>query len=94
MYRLASPITLWVSSVTNLPVQIETAQLAIDNYRAVIPRVVHLSDYRLVNGIVVPFKQEEMVNGVVISTLQFTNVQMNVGFSDADFAVAIAQGGK
>jgi len=84
---LASRITVWVSANTWLPVQIQHLRVPPGNPRLAKPFLRHLSDYRVVGGLLVPFRQEEFAKGTPIYTLQLNQVLVNVGLSDAEFAL-------
>jgi len=85
-------LVVWVSSATLLPVQIETTRVAVENPTVTRATARVLSDYRVVNGLAVPFRQEEYANGQRLYTLQLTSVRFNVGLSDIEFALPVAQG--
>jgi outer membrane lipoprotein-sorting protein len=84
---LSNPITLWISSTTLLPMQIDYVRLAADNQYVVVHFSKSYSDYRTVNGVAVAFLQVESVEGQSMYRTQFTNVQFNSGLLDADFAL-------
>ncbi len=52
---------------------------------------VYLADYRSVNGLLVPFRQTVFINGNLDSDITFTSVNLNVGLSDAEFALPQAR---
>ena len=85
--RRTSPIILWISTTSFLPLQMDYIRLATSNRRAELHFVRKLGDYRLVNGMLVPFLQEEWVEGQLMSTLKLTTVRFNVGLSDSDFPI-------
>ena len=85
--RAGSPVTVWVSCSTFLPVQVEYEKPTITNRLAFIPRTAKYSDYRQVGNLLVPFRHEEWYQGELIYILQFSNVTFNNGFSEADFNI-------
>jgi len=46
-----------------------------------------LADYRSINGLLVPFHQTVFVDGKLETDLTFASVTLNVGLSDAEFAL-------
>ena len=91
---LASPMTIWVSSTTGLPMQIDYALTGANNFKAVLHLSRTFSDYRMVNGLAVPFHQEEISQGQRNIALDLSSVQFNSGLVDSDFNVPTAQGGR
>ncbi|HVP44129.1 MAG TPA: hypothetical protein VMS96_11905 [Terriglobales bacterium] len=92
--KAGSPMTVWLSTTTYLPVQIEYLLQTFTNRLAFIPRLRKYSDYRPVQGILVPFHQEIWVDEQLVSTLDITSVQFNVGLAARDFQLTTAsQGG-
>ena len=87
----AGHLTVWVSTSTWLPVQIEYVRIANDNPTAARSSIRTFSDHRVVNGLAVPFHQEEFAGTQRLYTLQLNSVSFNVGLSDADFALPAAQ---
>lgn len=85
--QAGSPVTVWVSSSSFLPIQVEYKKATLTNRLAFIPRTVKYSDFRRVGNLLVPFKQEEWYEGELIYSLQLSNVRFDNGFSDADFAI-------
>jgi len=85
--RAGSPVTVWVSCSTFLPVQVEYKKPTITNRLAFIPRTAKYSDYRQVGNKLVPFRHEEWYQGELIYTLKFSNVSFNNGLLDTDFFV-------
>jgi len=85
--QAGSPVTVWVSSSTFLPLQVQYQKPTITNRLAFLPRTAKYSDYRKVGNMLVPFKREESYQGELIYTLRFSNVSFNNGFSDTDFTV-------
>lgn len=83
--ELASPLKVWISQSTFLPVQIEYVRLAVDNQHVVMHFSRTFSDYRAVNGIAVAFQQEERFEGQLMYRFQLTTVQLNAGLTDGDF---------
>jgi hypothetical protein len=83
--ELASPLKVWISQSTFLPVQIEYVRLAVDNQHVVMHFSRAFSDYRVVNGIAVAFQQVERFEGQLMYRFQLTNVQLNAGLTDVDF---------
>ncbi len=82
---LASPLKVWVSLQSALPVRIDFIRLADDNPYLAMNFSRTFSDYRLVNGIAVPFQQSESFEGQLMYQIQFTAVQFNVTLTDTDF---------
>jgi hypothetical protein len=91
---LASPMTIWISSTTGLPVQIDYALTGINNFKAVLHLSKTFSDYRIVNGVAVPFHQEEILQGQKNIVLDLIGVQFNTALTDADFYVPVTRGGR
>lgn len=81
--------SLWVSTTTSLPLQIQYARIGTDNPTAMFLATRVYSDYRTVNGIAVPFHQEEFVGDRHLSTLQLNVVTFNAGLADADFVMQV-----
>ncbi len=84
---IGSPLTVWVSVQTFLPVQISYLRQSGTNRLEFLPYRRTFSDYRSIDGLLIPFHQEEWFNWQHISTLEFTNVVLNTGISDRDFTV-------
>ncbi len=80
-------LTVWISTVSGLPVQIQYNHVAFNNPHAFLPATRYFSDYRVVGGLAVPFYQEESVRGQRLRTLQLVDVQFNLGLSDFEFEV-------
>jgi hypothetical protein len=91
---IVSPITIWISSSTYLPVEIDSVLTSIDNYRALLHLSRTFSDYRAIQGLAIPFHQEEAIEGQRASVLDLTEVQLNTGLTDADFPVPATEGGR
>ena len=90
---LASPMTVWVSSATGLPVRIDYVLTATDNYKVLFHLSRTFSDYRLIDGVAVPFHQEETTEGQRSIVLDLKTIQFNSGLTDVDFYVP-TQGGR
>jgi hypothetical protein len=87
----ARRMTVWISTVTGLPVQIAYARIADNNPTAVATRIRQFSDWRIVNGMAVPFHQEEFFQKEHLYSLQLDSVSFNAGLSDSDFTVPAVQ---
>jgi hypothetical protein len=85
--RLASHMTVWISTTTGLPVQIAATRIANASPTAATTTIRVFSDYRSVSGIAVPFHQEEYGGGHLLYTLQLATASFNVGLSDGEFAL-------
>jgi hypothetical protein len=83
--NLASPLKVWNSVQSGLPVRIEFIRLADDNPYLPMHFSRSFSDYRSIGGVAVAFIQEERFEGQLIYRLQFTSVQFNPPLTDADF---------
>jgi hypothetical protein len=91
-----SPMTVWVSTVSNRIVQVDYARSSVDNGSAATNISVLLSDLRSVNGVLVPYHQDETIGGQRTISLQFADsggVLFNQGLSDAEFSVPALLGG-
>ncbi len=69
----------------------EFKRIAADNPNFVLSCEKYFSDFRPVGRVLVPFHQEDFVNRRKTTELRLTNVQLNVGVSDSEFQVAVAE---
>jgi hypothetical protein len=93
--KAGSPMTVWLSATTFLPVQIEYLQQSFTNRLAFMQRLRKYSDYRTVQGVLVPFHQEVWADKQLLSALDISSVQFNVGLPASDFQLtAASQGGR
>lgn len=92
--KAGSPMTVWLSATTFLPVQIEYLQQSFTNRLAFMRRVRRYGDYRLMQGILVPFHQEVWSEKQLVYTLDISSVQFNVGLPAADFQMTATEGGQ
>lgn len=83
---------VWIDSATGLPVRISTVRREGGGSSPRIALDVSYSNYQTVAGIAYPFTVQQSLNGTPWLTIAITNVQLNTGLTDADFAVA--QGAK
>lgn len=81
----ASPMTVWVSQKTGLPLKIDFFRLAADNWMAQIPYSVLFSDWQQISGVMVPMQIDEMSGTVVISRIRLSSVQFTSTIPDSDF---------
>lgn len=86
--RRADHLTIWISTTTFVPLQIQYPRISTGNSTALFPSTWVYSDYRKVNGIAVPFHQDEYAGNQLIHSLQLNTVRFNAGLSDSEFAIA------
>lgn len=87
--RRAGHVTLWISTSSLLPIQVQYPRISNDNPTAVFLATRVYSDYRAINGIAVPFRQDEYLGNQLTHSLQLSTVNFNTGLSDADFAISV-----
>jgi hypothetical protein len=87
--RSADHLTVWISTATFLPIQVQYPRISTGNPTAMFLATRAYSDYRTISGIAVPFHQDEYVGNQRISSLQLDTVSFNTGLSDTEFAIAV-----
>jgi hypothetical protein len=88
-----SPMTIWISAATYLPIQIEYLKQSTTDRLAFEHRLRKYSDYRTFNGVQVAFHQEEWSYGVLLYTFDLTDLKFNAGTSPTQFQLSSAIGG-
>jgi hypothetical protein len=87
--RRADHLTIWISTATFLPIQVQYPRISSGNPTATFLATQVYSDYRTISGVAVSFHQDEYGGNQRISSLQLTTVSFNTGLSDAEFAIAV-----
>ncbi len=87
--RRAGHVTLWISTASFLPIQVQYPRISNDNPTAVFLAIRAYSEYRTISGIAIPFHQDEYLGNQLNHSLQLSTVNFNTGLPDADFAIAV-----
>jgi hypothetical protein len=81
----------FVNQSTRLVDKIQTTPFYEGDNKNTFTEEVYLADYRPVNGLLVPFRQTVFIDGKLDTDITFTAVNLNVGLSDAEFALPQAR---
>ena len=86
-FATMSRTLFYVNQSTRLVDKIQSTPLYEGDNQNTLTEEVYLADYRSINGLLVPFHQTVFVDGKLETDLTFASVTLNVGLSDAEFAL-------
>ncbi len=81
----ASPLTLWISPRTGLPVKLDFYRLAIDDWNVKLPYSLYFSNWQRIDGVLVPMQIDEASGSFVFARVKFSSVQFNSAIPDSQF---------
>jgi len=82
----SSPLKIWISEKTGLPVKVDFVRLATDNWNVPITYSLYYSAWSQVDGVLVPMQIDEGIEPRVFLRYRFSSIAFNNQIPDSDFS--------
>ena len=84
--EMSSPMRIWISEKTGLPVKVDFVRLATDNWTTPITYSLYYSGWQQIDGVLVPTQIDEGIEPRIFLRYRFSSVAFNSQIPDSDFS--------